>query len=84
LQHQLSIVPAENLIRNIGAFDGTNVKHPDKFTDMPTEELEFPLIHPEQMIPVRGADDRTSREMFVDHSIPQRAINRIVRTVLHP
>lgn len=84
LQNQVSIIPSYNLVRNIGALNGTNVKFADKFTDMPTKELSFPLVHPDFMVPAMEADERTSHEMFVDHSLPQRALKRLVRTVLHP
>ena len=59
MQHQLQIIPARNLISNIGF--GTASAHSDDLNRLPkatrqlfgmkTYELEFPLRHPKCMIP---------------------------------
>lgn len=54
----LSIIPNVNLISNIGF--GTQATHTfskeSKFADIPTENIQFPLIHPEEIQPNDEAD----------------------------
>ncbi|MCT7962590.1 glycosyltransferase family 2 protein [Laspinema sp. D1] len=50
LYHQnSSILPNKNLVSNIGFGhqEATHTINPSSFADLPTEELDFPLIHPQ-------------------------------------
>jgi hypothetical protein len=47
LRRALCVLPAVNMISNIGFGPGaTHCKKPDSFASLPTEPIEFPLIHP--------------------------------------
>ncbi|GGG26998.1 glycosyltransferase family 2 protein [Pontibacter amylolyticus] len=60
INHGLSIVPKYNLISNIGV--GAASTHTDEsmesFSELETQELEFPLTHPQFMYPDKDADKR--------------------------
>jgi hypothetical protein len=52
------VVPNRNLVRNIGfGSDATNTVNPHGVgSDLPEEEIEFPLRHPEFVMPNRTRD----------------------------
>ncbi|MBU3923542.1 MAG: nucleotide-diphospho-sugar transferase, partial [Nanoarchaeota archaeon] len=58
----LSIVPNENLVRNIGFMENSvRTKKIDSFLSIPRKELGFPLKHPPFMIKDRVSDKRYYR-----------------------
>lgn len=66
INNGLSIVPNENLVRNIG-FDidhSTHTKAIDSFLSIPTEKLKFPLKHPHFIIRDKKADERYVKWLF--------------------
>lgn len=56
LHNGLSIVPATNLITNIGDTEGTHVKGSGEFHHMNTIPLTFPLVHPKGFAVNKEAD----------------------------
>jgi hypothetical protein len=59
LQGRLTILPNCNLISNIGF--GENATHTlskNKFANIPTECIEFPLKHPDALLRSRIMDER--------------------------
>ena len=67
IQNTLGIIPNVNLVSNIGfGADSTHFqsKKKNKFENMPTEQIEFPLKHPDFVICDRKADNFTQKNLF--------------------
>lgn len=63
--HGLAILPNVNLISNIGFNNGaTHTSHESKFSNMPTEAMVFPIIHPKKINRNLTADFFTYCEVF--------------------
>lgn len=57
INHWLSIVPKRNLITNIGfGPDATHTVEPNSNHSLPSGRLEFPLSHPQAVVPLRSMD----------------------------
>lgn len=64
-QGMLSIMPARNLISNIGfGLDATHTLSKSRYAEMETSALEFPLRHPRMVVPDWVADRYTARSMY--------------------
>jgi hypothetical protein len=65
-QHQgLSILPAVNLVSNIGcSANATHTLRPNRFSNLPTEALTWPLTHPANLIHQAAADAWTNYHLF--------------------
>jgi hypothetical protein len=62
LQNGLAILPAGNLVSNIGFGEkGTHTKGKDLLADVPVEKILFPLNHP----PAVAVDDEADHRTFV-------------------
>lgn len=65
-QHGLSVMPAVNLVSNIGF--GPEAEHYKEFdprlAELPAEEMKFPLRHPLTMVRSREADDFVFEELL--------------------
>ena len=65
-QNGLTILPARNLVTNIGF--GKHATHTSKgnqtVAELPLESLEFPLVHPSTMVRDVGADRWEARYVF--------------------
>jgi hypothetical protein len=73
----LSILPQWNLVTNIGfGADATHTNGASRYADMPTQPMEFPLRHPESIVPCTPADDLTASQMFV-RPLRTRVIERL-------
>ena len=82
LSHRVCIVPAKNLICNIGSdADATNSLVTDWFLNVRAEELDFPLTHPRYMVVDAGADREAERLRFSLRPLPVRASRRVWRDV---
>lgn len=80
LNHRLCIVPAKNLICNIGSDeDATNSLVTDWFLNVPAQTLEFPLTHPKYMVVDTHADRQAERLRFSLRPLPVRASRRVWR-----
>ncbi|KHG41634.1 MAG: glycosyltransferase family 2 protein [Aphanizomenon flos-aquae KM1D3_PB] len=66
LHNQLSVLSNVNLISNIGfGEEGTNTKQSASiFSNMSTDNLEFPLNHPQFMIQDTNADEITQKTLY--------------------
>ncbi len=65
MQNGLCIVPKYNLVSNIGfGLGATHTFWKNIFAELPTKEMEFPLIHPPFMVPNRKADQFIENVMF--------------------
>lgn len=77
MQGALTILPNSNLVSNIGfSTDATHTTGQNAFTNMRTESLEFPLLHPRYLIRDTIADKYTEQVHFSINSIPIRMINK--------
>ena len=93
LQNQVMIVPKKNLISNIGC--DAHAAHSDALDRLPrgirrvfnmkTYELEFPLKHPDYVIPDLAYEQRRNRIMALDHPAveAQRMIERCWLILIH-
>jgi hypothetical protein len=71
VQHSLIAVPRTNLITNIGfGADATHTTGTDPEMVVPSAPIEFPLVHPPAMIPMRSLDQLDQRLAFP--SLPKR------------
>lgn len=66
MQNGISIAPNVNLVTNIGfGANGTHAKDPaDGLAEIPVQAMEFPLAHPDFMIPDTQADRHTMQRQF--------------------
>jgi hypothetical protein len=64
-ERRLSVIPSVNLISNIGfGGDATHTQQNSIFADMNTDEIHFPLRHPQFMVRNATADTYTCNVMF--------------------
>ena len=76
VQSRIAVMPAVNLISNIGFGPGaTHTKGASIFSAMSTQEIDFPLHHPKQIFPNLLADGITAKNMFTT-SLPRKIINK--------
>lgn len=82
----LAIVPALNQIHNVGAM-GTHTTSSNSFLDLPSAFLDFPLRHPDFVLPIRDYEDYH----FNKHILPMKpnggvglkgVVKRIIKKVL--
>jgi hypothetical protein len=83
IQSGLAVVPTVNLISNIGfSRDGTHTLEDSPFANLPTETMQFPLIHPAFVIQNKQADRLNQKNRFdveTDLGIrAQKKINKIL------
>lgn len=94
LHHGLSVVPAHNLVRNIGfEAGGTHLAESDRtYGAMPLEQASFPLRHPPQVARTLELDALYDRIRWRKHGWPaqtffrlvrNRRLNRVIRRALH-
>jgi hypothetical protein len=77
----LTVLPNRNLVTNIGFGPGaTHTSSRSDLASMPTEPMEFPLIHPERVAADSDADAFTGRTMFREGR--RRRFARRVRSYL--
>lgn len=76
-QGMISVLPNANLISNIGFGDeATHTHKVSAYTNMSVEPIEFPLIHPQIVLPHREADAFTARGSF-STSLPRQVLQKI-------
>jgi len=76
-QGMVAIVPETNLISNIGFGAGaTHTKGASAFSAMQTGMMEFPVKHPDIVLPHPAADAFTAQSMFVS-SVPRRVLQKL-------
>jgi hypothetical protein len=71
----LTVIPAQNLISNIGFGPGaTHTPVPNRYAAMETAKMEFPLIHPLVMEADCAADAYTGKTMYREASLVDRVV----------
>jgi hypothetical protein len=71
----LSVIPAVNMISNIGfRADATHTPVPNRYAAMKTEYMDFPLIHPAIIDTDCAADAYSGKSMFREPSLIHRAV----------
>lgn len=76
-QGYVSITPAINLVSNIGfGPNATHTRGASLYSEIPAESLEFPLRHPEVILPNRLADRFTAEGQFTS-SLWRRVFRKI-------
>lgn len=76
-QGMVAVLPNVNLISNIGFGSGATHTHQvNAYANMEIEPMEFPLRHPEIVLPHRDGDAFTSNEMF-NSSLRRRALRKL-------
>lgn len=72
-----SIVPNVNLVKNIGFGSGaTHARGASLYANMETSPIEFPLLHPNDVVVNAPADEKVSKSMFTT-SLPIKVINKM-------
>lgn len=80
-QSGLSILPAVNLVSNIGFDAGaTHTRVKSRLADLPTQPLEFPLRHPAFVLRDSRADAFTQQEQFGWPGRWRRLLSRFTRS----
>lgn len=70
IQNQLTILPCKNLVTNVGfGPEAVHTKRKNELSNMKTEEMVFPLIHPKYILPNIEADRYTEKKLFYDMNI---------------
>jgi hypothetical protein len=82
LQSGLTVVPARNLVRNIGfGPDAAHTKVDTGPGKLPLQSIEFPLRHPPFVLPDRAYDDLACDWLVREARLPRRAVNRVKRLI---
>lgn len=78
LQNGLCVVPARNLVRNIGfGRDSTHTKVDPGYGRVPVQGMEFPLRHPSVVMPHAEFDRRVNDSLLPQRSLWFRARNKL-------
>lgn len=79
---KISIVPSNNLIRNIGnGIDATHTMKEDNLINVPAYELTFPLRHPKTIV-VNAKYDKLYSKMFIEKGALKNSIYRNIKEFL--
>jgi GT2 family glycosyltransferase len=75
----LAVLPSVNLVTNIGyGPDATHTRVKNRFAEIPTGEMKFPLAHPRFFAPFLAADETTQKQLF-ERNLVIRAYERLLR-----
>lgn len=79
INNGLSVLPNENLVKNIGFGDNATHTHDlkSKMANIETNELIFPIKHPEFIIRDKKADRLTASEQFEKRYLITRVLRKI-------
>lgn len=81
----LTVIPNVNLVANIGFDDdATHTQGTWRFTNLPTENMVFPLVHPTKIHPNRAADRYSQYSHFSVETTLRGAIRHVYRRLLQP
>jgi len=78
VENFLTIHPAKNLITNIGYAGAHNTTKTAGVHDVPSDGLEFPLVHPMAMFP-DPIDEAIMRSRYAQASLLKRGVNKLLR-----
>jgi len=80
VQGGLCILPNTNLVSNIGfGHNSTHTTGESKFSNMQTEPVNYPLVHPPFILRDERADIFTEKNHYNINSLSKRVLNRLVR-----
>ena len=83
LNKGLCVIPNINLVSNIGfGADATRTKEISRFSNIPLEEMDFPLNHPSIIVRDKDADFFTEKDQYVLHSFFLTALIKLKRFIL--
>ena len=78
----LSIIPAANLVSNIGfGAHSTHTHGSSRLANMPLGAIDYPLRHPPFMVRDAEADDFVQREFYSSASTVRRVVAKAVQSV---
>ena len=80
----LSILPNKNLVENIGfGIDATHTfDESSKFANLNTNDIVFPIKHPQFMLRDKAADNLTAKDQFTIKSIKRRVFDKLKITLI--
>lgn len=82
IQNTLTIIPKVNLISNIGfGMKAEHTKVKNKFAEMETESMIYPILHPEHILSNSNADSYVENIMFSGKSLMLRVIHRFINKI---
>lgn len=63
---RFTILPTVNLISNIGfSADATHTVSASRYANLPVRPIDFPLVHPAEVMQNKAADDFTKKNWFL-------------------
>jgi hypothetical protein len=78
VNNELAILPNVNLISNIGfGPEAVHTKYRNRFSEMETEAIIFPISHPPYVIRDHIADKITEKNEFSGQTILHKVVNRL-------
>jgi len=77
IHKRLTIIPEKNLISNIGYDEKASGPNPNKWNSLKLENLEFPLIHPNEIKQSDDIDDFIIAQGFTNPPIKYRILNKL-------
>ncbi|MCK5015319.1 MAG: hypothetical protein KAS66_16040, partial [Candidatus Omnitrophica bacterium] len=82
-QGEVSVLPNNNLISNIGSgADALHTKDKDEYSGIDTSPAQFPISHPPHVVPDHVADAITEKEMF-SGSAPKRLVKKLLNELIY-
>jgi hypothetical protein len=78
INNELAILPNVNLVSNIGfGPEAAHTKHRNRFSELETEAIIFPISHPFYVIRDHIADNITEKNEFSGQTILHKLVNRL-------
>ena len=82
VQSVMAIMPNVNLISNIGfGSEALHTREKNKFSNIKTEPITFPISHPSNILRDSMADSITEKNMFAGQPLLPRALNKLKQTM---
>ncbi|MCG7849236.1 MAG: hypothetical protein MIO93_08675, partial [ANME-2 cluster archaeon] len=79
IQNKLTILPNVNLVSNIGfGSEAVHTKVRNKFAEIETETMRFPLLNPDYLLRDSKADFFVENKMFSGKSVILRVLNIVI------
>ena len=83
IQGELTVIPNVNLVSNIGfSLEAVHTTEKNKFSEMKTESMLFPISHPSYMLRDSVADSITEKQVYSGKILSLRTIKRIKSILL--
>ena len=82
IKNKLTVLPNVNLVSNIGfGSEAVHTTKRNKFADMKTECMDFPISHPPYILRDSVADSFTGNKMFSEQPLLLKGINKLKRII---